>query len=162
MTDIIKMLAFEEGWRERPYLCSERYPTVGYGFKIGPKGAPIAQYDFTLPREAGDVWLMVLARELHTAMRAEPAIARALTSCSVTGLPSLSNPRYAVLVSMAYQMGVAGLAGFRNTLLHIANCDWYQAETGMLKSRWATQSPARARRHARQMRTGLWAGEYGV
>lgn len=161
MTDIIKMLSFEEGWRERPYLCSEGYPTVGYGFKIGPKGAPLAHYNFALPRSAGDVWLMEHVKWVHAGMLENSATKKALAGCAAAGLSNLSNPRYAVLVSMAYQMGVEGLAGFRNTLLHVANRDWFQAETGMLKSKWAQQTPERARRHARQMRTGLWAGEYG-
>jgi len=31
------MLAKEEGFRAKPYYCSENYPTIGYGEKIGDK-----------------------------------------------------------------------------------------------------------------------------
>ena len=52
------------------------------------------------------------------------------------------------------------ITGFRNTLMCITNHDWFQAETQMLKSKWANQTPKRARRHAWQMRNGLWHQEY--
>ena len=61
---------------------------------------------------------------------------------------------------MAYQMGIDGLAGFKNTLKNIAAGRWNDAATGMLDSKWAKQTPNRARRHAEQMRTNIWAKEY--
>lgn len=57
---------------------------------------------------------------------------------------------------MAYQMGVAGLAGFKNTLAMIADGDFGGAASGMLNSKWAKQTPNRARRHADVMRTGTY------
>lgn len=168
--DVIDLLGFEEGWREKPYIDTEGYPTIGYGFKIGPKlaGGPNARqaalehyYQFTLPRHAGNVWLLELAAETYRKMAANNRIAPAVKACVVPEMPPLENPRIAVLVSMAYQMGVEGLAGFRNTLMCITNQDWFQAETQMLKSKWASQTPKRARRHAHQMRTGSWHPEYG-
>lgn len=69
----------------------------------------------------------------------------------------LSEPRQAVLIGMAFQMGTAGLLGFRNTLAMVERGDYAAAAAGMLNSRWATQTPARANRMARQMQTGEWA-----
>lgn len=173
MTDIIDLLHVEEGWNAKPYIDTEGYPTIGYGFKIGPKlhGSPAVQqdtltryYTFTLPREAGDAWLRCIIESTITRMLENNRIAAALAACAEPrGSADFdpSNPRAAVLISMAYQMGVEGLAGFRNTLLSIANRDWFQAETGMLKSRWANQTPNRARRHAWQMRHGQWHQQYG-
>lgn len=162
MPSIITLLAFEEGWREKPYIDTEGYPTVGYGFKIGPRGAPLSHYTFTLPREAGNAWMLAHVARMLLEMRAKPSINKALVACLEpnTDASPMYNPRGAVLVSMAYQMGVDGLVGFRNTLMAIANKDWFTAETGMLKSRWASQTPKRARRHAAQMRSGEWQPEY--
>jgi len=70
--------------------------------------------------------------------------------------------RMAVLQSMAYQMGVQGLAAFKNTLQAVIERRWNDAAAGMLNSRWARQTPERAQRHAQQMRTGIWAPEYGA
>lgn len=150
--NLITMLSFEEGWREKPYLCSEGYPTVGFGFRIGPKGASLSQYQFTLPIEAGSAWLESILTKTRIDMMKRPRIAAAMNACDEI--------RQAVLISMAYQMGVEGLDAFKNTLRSIAECRWDDAAIGMLDSKWAKQTSARARRHAEQMRTGEWAKEY--
>lgn len=158
---IITLLKFEEGWREKPYIDTRGYPTVGYGFLIGPRHAALSNYTFRLPESVGETWLNWHVRQTVDEMKAVPAIKAALDSCLESDKRAMwYNPRAAVLISMAYQMGVDGLTGFRNTLLHIKNQDWFQAETGMLKSKWANQTPKRARRHAEQMRAGQWHPEY--
>lgn len=154
MTTIIDLITFEEDWREKPYLCSEGYPTCGFGFKIGPQGADIKQYQFTLPIEAGAAWLEALLTKTRASMLTRPRIAAAMEACSG------NQAREAVLISMAYQMGVDGLNGFKGTLSSITSGRWDEAATGMLNSRWAKQTSARAKRHAEQMRTGQWAKEY--
>lgn len=165
MTTIIDLLGFEEGWRDRPYLCSEGYPTVGYGFKLGPKlshGEYVGKlYDFVLPKAAGDAWLEALVVGRLEAMARHPAIAPALDRCfKDCSEPYRTNPRVAVLISMAFQMGVEGLAQFFATLNHVAKGRYELAAGSMMKSKWAQQTPRRARRHAEQMRTGQWDGAY--
>ena len=165
-TSVINLLRYEEGWRDRPYLDTEGYPTVGYGFKLGPKCPDPATcaklYDFTLPQEAGDVWLSALLIKTYREMNEYPRIKAAIQACNPGDGPVWYNPRVAVLLSMAHQMGVEGLNAFRQTLLNVAAHDWTQVETQMLKSRWASQTPKRARRHAKQMCTGKWDPEYEV
>lgn len=68
----------------------------------------------------------------------------------------LNEPRQAVLIGMAFQMGTAGLLGFKSTLANIQAGRYAQAATGMLNSLWAQQTPGRAARMARQMETGEW------
>ena len=62
---------------------------------------------------------------------------------------------------MAYQMGVKGLLSFTNTLKYIENEHYIEAASNMLKSKWATQTPNRARRHALVMSTGRMESAYG-
>lgn len=64
--------------------------------------------------------------------------------------------RQGVLVNMAFQLGVGGLLAFKNTLALIERGDYAGAADNMLKSTWATQTPARAQRLAKQLRTGNW------
>lgn len=64
--------------------------------------------------------------------------------------------RRGVLVNMAFQMGIAGLLGFKNTLAMIEGGDYQAASKGMLQSLWARQTPARASRLSRQMASGEW------
>lgn len=68
----------------------------------------------------------------------------------------LDPARRGVLVNMAFQMGIAGLLGFRNTLAMIEAGKYQDAARAMLQSKWATQTPARAQRLSNQMATGEW------
>ena len=68
----------------------------------------------------------------------------------------LDPARRGVLVNMAFQMGVSGLLGFRNTLAMVQAGKYQDAAKGMLASKWATQTPARAHRLGNQMATGEW------
>ena len=152
MPNITSLLQYEEGFREKPYLCSEGYPTVGTGIRIGPKGAALSNYQFTVPREVDAVWLQYKLNECMRDMLSNERISKAINV--------LDEARTAVLVSMAYQMGVAGLAQFKNTLYLVETKQFEEAAKAMLDSKWARQTPNRARRHAEQMRSGLWCTEY--
>lgn len=146
MSQIIPLLNYEEGYREKPYIDTEGYPTVACGIKIGPKGASLSNYTFTVPRDVGDVWLESFVKTTISKMSGNPSVVAALKAC---------NPaRKDILISMAYQMGVVGLAGFKNTLAMIASGNFSGAASGMLSSKWAKQTPNRAKRHAEVMRTG--------
>ena len=152
MPSITSLLQYEEGFREKPYLCSEGYPTIGTGIRIGPKGAALSNYQFTVPKEVDAVWLQSILNSTMKGMLSNERIAKAMNV--------LDEARAAVLVSMAYQMGVQGLAQFKNTLALIESKHFADAAIAMLQSKWAKQTPNRARRHAEQMRSGLWCPEY--
>jgi lysozyme len=68
----------------------------------------------------------------------------------------LDDARRGVLLNMAFQMGVAGLLAFKNTLALIEERKYENAAHALLQSKWATQTPVRAKRMAEQMRTGRW------
>lgn len=148
MSQIIAVLNFEEGYSEVPYLDTRGYPTVAGGILIGPKGASLSNYRFTVPRPVGDFWKQVVVDQKINEMRKNPSILAALNASN--------EPRKDALISMAYQMGVDGLAGFKNTLKLIADGNFNAAAEGMLNSLWAKQTPLRARRHAEVMRTGTY------
>lgn len=71
-------------------------------------------------------------------------------------ITKLDPARRGVLINMAFQMGVAGLLGFKNTLAAIQAGKYKDAAKAMLQSKWATQTPARAQRLSNQMATGDW------
>lgn len=68
----------------------------------------------------------------------------------------LDDVRKAVLLNMSFQLGIAGLMQFTKTLTHVQNGEYDLAADGMLKSKWATQTPKRAQEMSNQMRTGQW------
>lgn len=69
---------------------------------------------------------------------------------------NLDDARKGVLLNMAFQMGVEGLLGFKNTLALIEAGNYAKAAENMLLSKWAQQTPNRAKKMARQMETGKW------
>lgn len=154
MSQIIPILNFEEGYVDAPYLDTQGFPTVAGGIRIGPKGASLANYTFRVPRVVGDVWKECIVDQKQAAMEKRGNIKAALEQCN--------EARRDVLCSMAYQMGVEGLAGFTNTLNMISAGDFSGAAKGMLNSLWARQTPGRARRHAEVMRTGTYDAYKGL
>ncbi len=67
---------------------------------------------------------------------------------------SLNDVRQRVVVNMAFNLGVAGLLGFKNTLAAMKAGRYADAAEGMLASKWATQVGERAKRLAAMMANG--------
>lgn len=148
MSQIIPILNLEEGYKEKPYIDTLGYPTVAGGVRIGPKGASLSNYQFTVPREVGDVWKLSILNDKIAAAKKYSNIQQALANCN--------DARKDIIYSMMYQLGVDGLAQFRNTLKSIAGGDFNAGAEGMLNSLWARQTPGRAQRHAEVMRSGTY------
>jgi len=64
--------------------------------------------------------------------------------------------RKAVLLNMTFNMGIAGLAEFRQFLSKVQAGDYAGASQDMLQSLWAKQVGPRAQRLAIQMESGFW------
>jgi lysozyme len=69
---------------------------------------------------------------------------------------SLDEARQGVLTNMAFQLGVPGLLGFKNTLEQVRLGNYSNAAQMMLESKWAQQTPERAKRLSKQMLEGEW------
>ena len=134
--NVIDLLEFEEGYRENAYYCSENYPTIGIGTKLGPKSAPLDHYTFTVSREVAG---LLLNDEL-----------RGITQRLLDHrwYIDMNEDRQAIIKSMAYQIGYSGLMKFKNMIAALERKDYSQASREALDSRWARQTPARAGRHA--------------
>ena len=100
----VKILGFEEGYREVVYYCSEGYPTTGIGQKIGPRNASLDYYQFALPLEVAEVWCKENIKNID----------RELTEYSWYN--NLNADRRAIVLSMCYQLGIYGLMKFKKML----------------------------------------------
>lgn len=69
---------------------------------------------------------------------------------------TLNDARQAVLIDMAFNMGVAGLMGWPHTLAMIQAGQYADAAQSMRDSKWEGQVHQRADRLANQMETGAW------
>jgi lysozyme len=69
---------------------------------------------------------------------------------------NLDEARQGVLLNMSFQLGVDGLLAFKNTLALVRQGKYAEAADAMLQSKWAGQTPERAKRLSDQMRDGQW------
>lgn len=138
-------IKIHEGFRSSVYLCPTGHPTVGYGFRV----ADLSPDELAL--NAGVVEPM--SKEV-----AEKILDIKITKFKKQVYNALPWLTYApmdiqdALCEMAYQMGVAGLLGFKNTLAMIKERRYSEAAENMLKSKWATQTPKRAKQIANLVR----------
>lgn len=119
-----------------PYQCSAGFTTIGYGHNLQANGLTLAQAE------------RLLDDDIDAAIR--DLVVR------FPWFEALDPVRQSVLVDMCFNLGIAGLGAFKNTLAAIQRGDYDAASVGMLASRWAEQTGRRARTLAEMMRTGEW------
>lgn len=130
----------EESCRLTAYLDSKGIWTIGWG-----RADPGVVEGMTCTQAEADGWRDAHLRSVIAGFDAHLAWWR-----------DLSTPRQAVLVEMAYQMGFDGMMAFHEMIAALKRDAWGDAAAAMLASKWArSDSPARAKREADQMRTGV-------
>lgn len=137
--DIIQQLKRDEGEKASAYQDHLGFWTIGVGRLIDArKGGTLRpnEISFLLQND-------VIDRRI--------ALQKALS-----WFKDLDDARQGVLINMAFQLGVDGLLAFATTLGHTRAGRYADAAKAMLQSKWATQTPERARRLAKQMETGIW------
>lgn len=150
---LFDVLKLEEGYREKVYRCSEGYPTIGIGTKIGPKGAPLSNYTFKVSQRVAKAMLDdevvdIVGRLNNLPWHHSPDESRQMW------YHSLDESRQIIIQSMCYQMGVDGVLKFRKMIDALSRGHWDEAATQALDSLWARQTPKRAYRHAEVLRNG--------
>ena len=150
--NILELLEYEEGYRKDAYYCSEGYPTIGIGQKIGPKGAPLKYYNFTVSRDVSYAWLGETVETIKGQLSTSIETQLAYHNCTPA--------RKVIMESMCYQLGFDGLTGFRMMIKAMERMDWTEAANQALDSLWAKQTPERANRHADVIRMGTFKGAY--
>lgn len=138
--ELTKQLKGDEDVRKHVYKDNLGFYTIGVGRLVDDRkpgsGLRPIEMDFMLQNDI-DERIEALTRRLPW-------------------FQNLDDARKGVLLNMAFQMGVDGLLGFKNTLRMVEDGDYMGAARNMLQSKWATQTPQRATRMAEQMRTGRW------
>ncbi len=81
MSQIAQMLRADEGFSPAPYIDTEGYPTIGTGLRIGPKGAKLANYTFSISHGISDAWMQEIANGYRQKLAANPKIAQAWQAC---------------------------------------------------------------------------------
>ncbi len=122
--NIIKSLKDHEGFRAKVYRDSLGVATIGYGFAIK---------DLDLSEQIAGKILEQKVRDLINEIAER-----------FDWFQWVPDPGQDVIIEMCYQLGVAGVSKFTNTIAAIKRQDWETAANEMLNSRWAIQTPKRA------------------
>ena len=126
MKDLLKRIKHHEGFRKSVYQCTEGYDTIGYGFAIK---------DLEMDEDIAEEILMRKVEKLIKRVRSK-----------FDWLDSVPHEVQGVLVEMSYQMGLSGVSKFKKALHAMQMFQWKLAATELLDSRWAKQTPNRAKK----------------
>lgn len=169
MDELVADLKVSEGYRAKPYVCPKGRASIGYGTNLEAHPGFIPQrLGHIIERvRSKDLAGRRLVEELNLAgmewspRQAESALVAVLEDAAHSleaALPwvrELDSVRHAVLLDMAYNMGVSKLLGFKKTLAYTRNGDWEGAASEMLDSDWALQVKGRALKLSNRMRLGV-------
>lgn len=138
MTPLERQIIEHEGFVSHAYKDSRGFLTIGYGRMVDERlggGITLEEGLYLLRND--------LAKVEHECWQTFPWFAE------------LDDVRKRVVADMAFNLGLAKLKQFRNTLAAVEAKDWPAAAAGMRQSRWATQVGERSERLARAMETGV-------
>lgn len=138
------------------YKCPAGKNTVGYGHNLDANPLPYKSIDALRVSGLSDIEAdELLARDVESFANALSVRCPAFRKLKALNSPQ-GEVRAAVLINMAFNLGIPGLLGFKTTLQFVENGEYVLAAENMLKSRWASQVGNRARELSRQMATGEW------
>lgn len=148
---IVRRLVFHEGLRLMPYRCSSGKLTIGVGRCIDTN-------PFTLEEKKaiGDWRHGITENAAYMLLRND--IKRCINELKneIDFYRTLDIERQYALLDMCFQLGINGLKKFKNMLKWMKMKQWKAAADECLRSTYAEQTPARAKRIARVIREGVW------
>ena len=151
--DLYEEISSDEGKVLHAYLCSELHATIGIGHKILDTD-PEKELDIF-----GINWEEVPDDQHITEDRCyilfQEDVQIAISGCMkiYNNWNDLPQEVQHILVNMCFQLGQRGLSNFKQMGKAIEEGDWEKASVEMMDSRWATQTPERAKRLQDRMLT---------
>lgn len=144
MNSVEDLIAKHEGKVATIYNDSRGIPTIGIGHNLQASPLPADMTPPLTDNQIDQLFQSDLSKAIH-----------AVTD-SLPWFTSLDQVRQAVVIDMAFNMGINTLLTFHHTLGFIESGSWQQAADGMLSSLWAKQVGRRATEDAQMMLTGQW------
>ena len=115
-----------EGYVGIVYKDSLGIDTIGYGFAIK---------DLELDEDICDIILDRKLKDLNDRIKIKFDWYKYMP-------PKIKD----IVTEMCYQLGVTGFSKFRKTIAYLQNKEWKNASVEMLDSKWAKQTPNRAKK----------------
>jgi lysozyme len=129
-----KQLEIDEGRKSRIYIDTANKITAGVGRNLTDRDFSADEIDLMLNND-----IALVERQLDKAL---------------PWWREMTDARQDALCNLAFNLGIAGLLKFKNTLTFMRAKRYDAAAMGMLDSLWAKQVGQRAVRLAAMMRTG--------
>jgi lysozyme len=147
--EIVQRLVFHEGCVLKPYRCSEGFLTIGVGRNLETN--PLTAEE---KRVCGDYMHGITKNAAFYLLRND--ISKVLKECEkrIVIWDKLSDDRKYALLDMSFQLGIHGVLQFKKMLGAMGVGNWKEAAEQCLDSKYAKQTPARAKRIARTIETG--------
>ena len=123
--ELLSSIRKHEGFRAKSYKDTLGFDTIGYGFAIK---------DLVLDEDIANI---ILQRKLEALIRS--------IEFKFKWYADLPNAVKDVMIEMCYQLGVNGVSRFKKTIEHLKNEEWELAAEESLRSKWAKQTPNRAK-----------------
>ena len=123
--DLIESIKKHEGYVASVYKDSLGIDTIGYGFAIK---------DLQLDEDICDMILERKLKDLNNSIKIKFDWYKYMP-------PEIKD----IVTEMCYQLGVTGFSKFKKTIAYLQNKEWKNASIEMLDSRWAKQTPNRAK-----------------
>ena len=132
-----RLLVYDDatGQPIKPGSIVKGHPTIGVGRALDERGLSSEESELLLAND-----IKAFTRGLQQAY---------------PWFSGITDVRQRVLVNMAFNIGLGGIAGFQGMLKAIASCDFDMAAAEMRDSEWFRQVGARAARLADAMSSGV-------
>lgn len=138
--ELIAQLRRDEGERLSVYFDTLGFATIGIGRMVD------ARRGGGITREESTYLLMNDINKIDRQLQER-----------LPWVVTLTPERRGVLMNMAFQLGIDGLMSFKRTLAFVQQGEYAKAAEAMLASKWATQTPDRAKRLTQQLLSSAWA-----
>jgi lysozyme len=133
---MIEQIKSDEGEKLTVYRCTEGFNSIGFGRNLDKNGITHDEAQYLLLNDLTRIEIRMVRSNMF--------------------IGDHNDARKAVLYNMAYQLGFNGMLKFKKMLTAYYDNDYRTAAEEMLNSKWAVQTPKRAKRLAEQMLTGEW------
>jgi len=144
-------LIAHEGMKLMPYRCTAGKLTIGVGRNL--------EDNPPTPEEAralGDYMHGITENAAKMLLRNDIARCFEALKRIVEGFEELDEERQYALLDMCFQMGVRGVRRFKRLLKAVEQRNFELAAFECLTSKYAQQTPKRAKRIAQLLKTGVW------
>ena len=127
-------IKIHEGYRNIIYKCTQGFRTIGYGHKV------VHTDDLVDGKEYSKEKLeQIFEKDFQKGWNLMQLF------CDENNLRNISDTAKEIICEMIFQMGFAGVGKFKNMIKALQTNDTKTASIEMLDSRWAKQTPNRAK-----------------